>query len=74
MVVSLTCLPDTLGHPFGKVPSPKPFDASSEEAQVILSDPANPVGKEVLCGKYMYWYNVHSSTVIRLLHKLAAER
>ena len=42
---------DVLGHPFGKVPSPRPFDGSSEEASVILTDPRNPVGKELLAGE-----------------------
>lgn len=37
-----------LGHPFGKVPSPKAFEGSSKEASVILTDPRNPVGKELL--------------------------
>lgn len=45
----LSCsLADVLGHPFGKVPLPRPFDGDSEEAKVILSDPSNPVGKEML--------------------------
>ncbi len=42
---------DVLGHPFGKVPSPKPFDANSDEAQVILTDPTSPIGREVLAGE-----------------------
>ena len=60
---------DVLGHPFGKVPSPKPFDADVEESQVILTDPCNPVGKNLLAGTlhtctvhvaiYMYTDNVH---------------
>lgn len=42
---------DVLGHPFGKVPLPRPFDGDQEEAKVILSDPTNPVGKEMLASK-----------------------
>lgn len=42
---------DVLGHPFGKVPCPRAFDGSPDEAKVILSDPANPVGKEMLASK-----------------------
>lgn len=41
---------DVLGHPFGKVPAPRPFDTNPVESQVILSDPCNPVGKELLAG------------------------
>lgn len=37
-----------LGHPFGKAPSPVPFDANCEEAKVILTDPVNPLGKDLL--------------------------
>lgn len=37
-----------LGHPFGKVPSSQPFDGSQEEAQIILTDPAAPIGKDLL--------------------------
>ncbi|KAL5457546.1 hypothetical protein EMCRGX_G034816 [Ephydatia muelleri] len=37
-----------LGHPFGKAPSPVPFDANCEEAKVVLSDPVNPLGKDLL--------------------------
>ena len=40
-----------LGHPFGKAPSPKPFEANLEESQVILTDPLNPLGKEVIAGE-----------------------
>ena len=41
---------DVLGHPFGKAPSPVPFDANCEEAKVVLSDPVNPLGKDLLAG------------------------
>jgi len=48
---------DVLGHPFGKVPSPRPFEADPVESQVILSDPCGPVGKELLAGKHeRYWW------------------
>ena len=52
-----------LGHPFGRVPTPKPFDGNLKEAEVILSDPANPIGKDLIAGKYkvyMYIYNYGS--------------
>ena len=49
--VLLRAVPDVLGHPFGKVPSPKAFEGSSKEASVILTDPRNPVGKELLAGE-----------------------
>ena len=56
---------DVLGHPFGKVPSPKPFDADVEESQVILTDPCNPIGKSLLAGthshiwmQYVYMYTL----------------
>lgn len=42
---------DVLGHPFGQVPFPQPFDGSHEEAGVILTDPQNPIGKELLASK-----------------------
>ncbi len=42
---------DVLGHPFGKAPSPKSFDANLEESKVILTDPVNPLGKEVIAGE-----------------------
>ena len=42
---------DVLGHPFGKVPSPQPFDGSPEEAKIIISDPVSPIGKELLASK-----------------------
>lgn len=42
-----------LGHPFGKVPSPQPFDPVPDESLVILSDPSNPLGKEVLAGELL---------------------
>ena len=45
---------DVLGHPFGKVPSPKPFDADVEESQVILTDPCNPIGKSLLAGTHSH--------------------
>ena len=41
---------DVLGHPFGKAPSPKPFEVDAEESKVILTDPVNPLGKEVIAG------------------------
>ena len=41
---------DVLGHPFGRVPSPKPFERNEEDSQVILNDPVNPIGKEILSG------------------------
>lgn len=41
-----------LGHPFGRVPTPKPFDSNLKEAEVILSDPASPIGKDLIAGKY----------------------
>ena len=41
---------DVLGHPFGKAPSPKPFEADYEESKIILTDPINPLGKDVLAG------------------------
>ena len=45
---------DVLGHPFGKVPCPRPFDGSlPEEAKVIMSDPVDPVGNEMLASMYM---------------------
>ncbi|CAI8050289.1 Polyhomeotic-like protein 2 [Geodia barretti] len=38
-----------LGHPFGKVPPSRAFDGCTPtEAEVILTDPANPVGKTLL--------------------------
>ncbi len=40
-----------LGYPFGAAPSPKPFVFDNTEAQVILSDPLNPLGKELLACK-----------------------
>ena len=40
-----------LGHPFGRVPPSKPFDANLKEAEVILADPVNPVGKDLIAGK-----------------------
>lgn len=43
---------DVLGHPFGKPPSPHPFEGSTEEAKILLSDPSNPVGKDMLACKY----------------------
>ena len=44
---------DVLGHPFGKVPPSQPFDGcTSSEAEVILSDPSNPVGKKLLAGEW----------------------
>ena len=49
----LTFSADVLGHPFGKVPSPRPFDGSVEDSEVILSDPCNPLGKEMLTGRNM---------------------
>ena len=39
---------DVLGHPFGKVPAPRPYDANYEEAKIILTDPIDPIGKTVL--------------------------
>ena len=48
---SLIHAADVLGHPFGKVPSPKPFEADPVESQVILSDPCTPIGKDLLAGK-----------------------
>ena len=49
---SLLSLVDVLGHPFGKVPPPRPFDGcTATEAEIILSDPANPVGKNLLAGE-----------------------
>ena len=40
-----------LGHPFGRVPPSKPFDVNVKEAEIILSDPLNPVGKDLIAGK-----------------------
>lgn len=40
-----------LGHPFGRVPVSRPFDANQKEAEIILSDPANPVGKDIIAGE-----------------------
>ena len=40
-----------LGHPFGRVPLSRPFDANQTEAEIILSDPANPVGKDLIAGE-----------------------
>ena len=40
-----------LGHPFGRVPVLRPFDANQKEAEIILSDPANPVGKDLIAGE-----------------------
>ena len=48
--------PDVLGHPFGKVPCPCPFDGSAEEAKIIISDPVNPVGKEMLASTNCIWH------------------
>ena len=39
------------GHPFGRVPVSRPFDANQKEAEIILSDPANPVGKDLIAGE-----------------------
>ena len=48
---------DVLGHPFGKVPPPRPFEGcTSEEAEVILNDPCNPVGKKLLAGQFLVHY------------------
>ena len=58
----LSCA-DVLGHPFGKVPSPKPFDGSVEESEVILSDPCNPLAKEMLSCEYM----MHTRTFTRTI-------
>ena len=51
---------DVLGHPFGKAPSPRPFEADLEESKVILSDPVNPLGKEVIAGE---WESLYSELV-----------
>lgn len=50
-IISNSLCTDVLGHPFGKVPFPRPFDGNPEEAKIILSDPVNPIGKEMLTGK-----------------------
>jgi hypothetical protein len=53
---------DVLGHPFGKVPPSRPFDGCTPtEAEVVLTDPANPVGKTLLAGE------PHSSPPLLLL-------
>lgn len=44
-------MPGVLGHPFGRVPASRPYDANLKEAEVILSDPANPVGKDLIAGE-----------------------
>ena len=50
-----------LGHPFGKVPPPIAFDGcTSNEAEIIMNDPANPVGKRVLAGVYVTDMYVHT--------------
>ena len=44
-----------LGHPFGKVPCPRPFDGGlPEEAKVIMFDPVDPVGKDMLASTYVH--------------------
>lgn len=42
---------DVFGHPFGKVPASKPFEADVTEAKIICSDPADPLGKDMLAGE-----------------------
>ena len=50
--LSLSLSTDVLGHPFGKVPPSRAFDGCTPtEAEVILTDPANPVGKTLLAGE-----------------------
>ena len=43
---------DVLGHPFGKVPPSKPFEYDGKDGQVIITDPCNPLGKELLSGNH----------------------
>ena len=54
-----------LGHPFGRVPSPRPFQRNEEESKVILSDTADPIGKEVLAGNT---HNIPYSPIILYPH------
>ena len=63
---------DVLGHPFGKVPSPRPFDGSVEDSEVILSDPCNPLGKEMLTGRNMQLHVQHYTLTHHCVLKMSA--
>lgn len=57
VIFDIICFVDVLGHPFGKVPSPQPFDGCvPDEAKVIMSDPMDPVGKDLLASMYVIHY------------------
>ena len=56
-IVVLSHSTGALGYPFGAIPSPKPFPCDSDKAQVILSDPLNPLGKELLACKQIHSVN-----------------
>lgn len=55
-----------LGHPFGRVPPSKPFDANLKEAEVILADPVNPVGKDLIAGKQECTWRIACTSVCNI--------